>query len=70
MGGQVGMQIFLLGSKPQISQILRPIPQPQIRKFLRCVPVRKSQIRKFARKKAVFLIQIRIGLPLLFFLPT
>jgi hypothetical protein len=25
------------------------------------VPVRKSQIRKFARKKAMFLIQIRIG---------
>jgi hypothetical protein len=29
----------------------------------------KSQIRKFARQKAVFLIQIRIDLPLIFFLP-
>ncbi len=58
------------------------VVSPQIRKFLGafrnrkstnlcCVPVRKSQILKFARKKAVFLIQIptntaagrRLGVP-------
>ncbi len=34
------------------------------------VPVRKSQIRKFAGKKAVLLIKIRIGLPLILLLTT
>ncbi len=34
------------------------------------VPVRKSQIPKFASQAAVFLIHISIGLPLIFSLPT
>ncbi len=39
-----------------------PVRKSQIRKFS-WFPVRKSEIHKFARKKAVFLIQVRIGLP-------
>ncbi len=31
------------------------------------VPIRKSQIRKFSRKKAMFLMQIRTDLPTIFF---
>jgi hypothetical protein len=69
-------------------QILGLIQQYQISKFLRCVSIRKSQIRKFVminphianlqiflgfpvsksaicKEKAVFLIQIRICLPLI-----
>jgi hypothetical protein len=68
---KVGTQILFL--LPQIAnpQTLGLIPHSEIRKFLRyastyancksencLVPVHKSQIRKFARKKAVFLIQI------------
>jgi hypothetical protein len=43
------------------------IKNPQI---LGLIPQSQMKNRKFVRKKAVFLIQIRIGLPLIFILPT
>ncbi len=77
---KVGTQIFLLVRKSQIRKYLIPqtkiwkflgcaSPQSQIRKFANFLgdPVRGSQFRKFAKKKAVFLFQIGIGLPLILF---
>jgi hypothetical protein len=56
------------------SQILGLILQSQMRKFVMINPQNTnlqislvSQVRKFVRKKTVFLIKIRIGLPLILF---
>ncbi len=66
-------QILGLIPQAQICTFLRcaspQIPNPKIcanRKTtnILVVPVHKSQICKYARKQVVFLIQIRIGLPL------
>jgi hypothetical protein len=69
-------QIFGLIPQAQICTFLR-CASPQIANPKICanrkttnflvVPVHKSQICKFARKQTVFLIQIRIGLPLILF---
>ncbi len=65
-------------ANPQISGVNQS-EKSKIRKFVMInpkianpqisfsVPVRKSQIRKFERKIAKVPIQIRIGLPLIFF---
>jgi hypothetical protein len=65
-------------ANPQISEVNQS-KKWKVRKFVMInpkianpqisfsVPVRKSQIRKFERKIAKFPIQIRNGLPLIFF---
>ncbi len=76
---KVGMQIFFQSANHKsVFSWAQHILQSQIRKFLWCasplianrkfahfhgVSGRKSQICKFARQKAVFLIQIHISLP-------
>ncbi len=72
-------QILVLTPQSQIRTFLRlASPKSKICKLVMIklqianflgVPVRKLQIRKFARKTAVFLIEIRIGLLIVYFLP-
>jgi hypothetical protein len=56
--------------QPYVVGLLAINPYPKVGTqtfFVPGVSVRKSQISKFAKKKAVFLLQIRIGLPLKLF---
>ncbi len=67
---KVGSHIYFVST--QISNLLiYEVCQSAKRKFehFLCLTVNKSQMRKFARTKAVFLIQVRIDLPQIFFLP-
>ncbi len=64
---KVGTHIFLLVRKSKIRIFLGSFRNHKLANFF-CVQVRKSQIRKFARKNAVFLIQIHINLPLKYIL--
>jgi hypothetical protein len=55
------------GRRPHTTQYRTRFSGIMVWQGVKGVPVRKLQIRKFARKKVVFLIQIRIGLPNIFF---
>ncbi len=66
---KVGTHIYFVST--QISNLqISEVCQSAKRKFAHflCLTVHKSQMRKFARTKVVFLIQIRIDLPQIFFL--